>query len=149
MKPVRKYLSDEGFVYLPPELSKRSEKLEPTDLEKPWRCLHKALSEVLVLLGPPPASTDQEACRWYERIASTLQAYQGKALLELALVERKRAAPNLSVERVKHLVLSNWPDWDKITLSILEAQEKAATAAALTRHSDNPPPPAGRGGKSG
>jgi len=153
MKPIRKHLTDEGFVQPPIDLSKRNEKSEPYDMAKPWKTMLKAMSEVLVLLGPPPSPSDVAASAWYNRIASAVQVYQGEALNEIALVERRRAAPNVSVERAKTIILAHWPDWDRILSALLEAQENAATAAALIRlpssSSDTPPPPgAGRGGSA-
>jgi hypothetical protein len=152
MKPVRKYISEQGFFYSPLDTSKRPEKSEPQDTAKPWKAMHKALSEILVLLGPPPDPQDETATSWYDKILSAILVSQGEALFELAMVERKRSAPNLSVERTKAIISAQWPDWNRILTALLEAQERAATAAALTRlpahhYHDNPPPPSGRGGK--
>jgi hypothetical protein len=153
IKPVRKFITEQGYFHTPLDTSKRSEKSEPQDMAKPWKTMHKALSEILVLLGPPPLPEDLAASTWYERILSAILVYQGEALFELAMVERKRSAPNLSVERAKAVISASWPDWNRIQSTLLEAQERAATAAALTRlpslshHHENPPPPAGRGGK--
>lgn len=60
-------------------------------------------------------------------------------LNELALNEKARAAPNLSKERAQAIVLASWPEWDKIVISLLDVQDKAATASALVRSFTNAP----------
>ena len=82
IKPVRKFLTEQGYFHTPIDTSKRSERSEPQDMAKPWKTMHKALAEVLVLLGPPPLPEDLAASTWYERILSAILVYQGEALFE-------------------------------------------------------------------
>ena len=158
MVPIRKRITEQRFVAPTLDLSQKKDKEEPHDRAKPYKTMYKVLSEILVLLGPPPPPEDAEGSLWHSEISTTIQVALGEALNELALIEKARAAPNLSKERAQAIVLASWPNWDQIVISLLDAQDKAATASALVRSFTNAPPaaspttphttpaPAGRGG---
>jgi hypothetical protein len=120
----------------PPDivLSERRKKAEPRDLAKPWKRYLKTLSELLCLLGAdPPPEADPQVRSWFFALKNMMLVYQGEVLLELALLEKKRSASNVPDERAKAIIKAEWPNWDRITTRLWEVQEKAATAAALSR----------------
>ena len=155
-KPIRRLLESSGFQHTEFALSARKERSEPVDAAKPWRRMHKLLAELLFLLGPaPPSTTDPRTLTWFNSLRELMLVYQGEALLAIALVEKKRSCPNLSQERATAIIKANWPNWDLISTSLWEAQEKAATSAALikgnsnTNSNTNKPDPADKDGRVG
>ena len=144
MKPVRKSLTDAGFFKPTFGLSKRDERKEPNDMSTPWKSFYQACVEARILLGPPPVLSDTTAVDWYQKLLTLFVTYQSQALYELALVEAKRVAPNLSKDRQQAIIVACWPNWDKLILELHSAQERALTQVLLSKkpaaQSDDKPP---------
>jgi len=133
MKPVRKSLSEAGFFKPTFGLSKRDERKEPYDSSTPWKALYQASVEARILLGPQPDPSDSQAWEWFSKLETLFTTQQSQALYELALIEAKRVAPNLSKDRQVAIVTASWPHWSKMVMELHSAQERALTTALLSR----------------
>lgn len=133
MKTVRKSLSDAGYFKPTFGLSKRNEKKEPVDLSLSWRSQYEAAVQARILLGPRPDPADTQASEWFSKLETLFTAQQAQAYFELALIEGKRIAPDLSKDRQVAIVSAFWPDWSRMTVGLHEAQERALTTIILSR----------------
>ncbi len=133
IKPVSRFLADSGFYPPTIALSQRSKGEQGQDPAKAWRLLFNVCAEAVFLLGPPPAQEDVQAFEWYTRFFRHLTFHQAQALVELAEVEARRIAPNVSRDIVRVTLHRTWPDFSAFQAELARLQRDCASVSALLR----------------